>query len=205
MPVGSASVLPSGSSEAFRKQMMDWARPTELAPLRLKDPLDQGQVRLDHLKISSRFGWRSDPMTDVERRHEGIDLPGQLGSPVMATAAGIVRIAGWERGYGNLVEIVHPGGVRTRYGHLSRLNVFASEQVEQGQVIGAVGTTGRSTGPHLHYEVRLNGRAVDPLTFIKQSHASYETVWGSERPATPRWAGWHEGAPAVSLPESQLR
>ena len=201
-PAGS---LPSGSSEEFRHRMIDWNAAPEAAPLRVKEhPIGQSAVRLDRLAITSRFGWRSDPITGVERHHAGIDLPTRFGSPVMATAAGIVRIAGWSGGYGNLVEIEHSGGLRTRYGHLSRLNVFPSEHVVQGQIIGAAGSTGHSTGPHLHYEVRVGGLAVDPLTFVGQRAPLIETVWGSELHATPKWA-WSDEVLGKTLPEVNLR
>ncbi|MEA3078708.1 MAG: hypothetical protein QOF05_116, partial [Sphingomonadales bacterium] len=124
-PPISAMALPSGSSEQFRTRMIDWNAAPEAAQLRAKNqPTDRQSVRLDRLAMSSRFGWRSDPITGIARHHAGIDLPGRFGSAVMATGPGTVRIAGWAGGYGNLVEIEHVGGVRTRYGHLSRLNVF---------------------------------------------------------------------------------
>ena len=200
-----AVALPSGSSETFRQRMLDWNK-TPDPPLRLVSRTDVPKAaRLDRLIISSSFGWRSDPIKGVERHHAGIDLPDLWGSRVMATGPGVVRIAGWVHGYGNLVEIEHPDGVRTRYGHLSRLHVFPSERVEQGQVIGQVGSTGRSTGPHLHYEVRVNGIAVDPLRFTARTATNYETVWGAEVRATPRWVGFAEERPGNSLPRSSIR
>ena len=200
-----ALALPSGSSEEFRQHMQDWNAPAPAAPLQTSNmPGRAGPARLDRLEITSRFGWRSDPITRVGRRHAGIDLPSRFGAAVMATAPGIVRIAGWAGGYGNLIEIEHFGGVRTRYGHLSRLNVFASERVEEGQVIGEAGSTGHSTGPHLHYEVRVGGIAVDPLTFVSQSAMGYETIWGPELRAAPKWAGWSESL-GQHLPEASLR
>jgi murein DD-endopeptidase MepM/ murein hydrolase activator NlpD len=185
--------------------MLDWSAPAQAAPLRIRNnDSARSAIRLDRLSITSRFGWRADPISGAGRRHAGIDLPSRLGAAVMATAPGIVRTAGWAGGYGNLVEIEHADGVRTRYGHLSRLDVFPSEHVEQGQVIGEVGSTGHSTGPHLHYEVRIGGMAVDPLTFVGQRAPAYETVWGSELRATPKWAGWSEPA-GDNLPEASLR
>lgn len=199
------AALPSGSSDKFRRLMLSWDTPAQSAPLRTTDGHGTDlAVRFDRLAISSRFGWRSDPITSVGRRHAGIDLPGRFGAAVMATAPGIVRIAGRAGGYGNLVEIEHSGGVRTRYGHLSRLEVFPSEYVEEGQVIGAVGSTGHSTGPHLHYEVRVGGRAVDPLTFVGQRAPQYETTWASELHPRPKWAGW-TATRSQNLPEASLR
>ena len=205
-PVATArAVLPSGSSDEFQQRMMDWKAPAPTPPLRASNGNGTGRLaKLDRLSISSRFGWRTDPITGVGRRHAGIDLPSRFGAAVMATAPGIVRIAGWAGGYGNLVEIEHAGGVRTRYGHLSRLDVYPSEHVAEGQVIGEVGSTGHSTGPHLHYEMRVGGMAVDPLTFVGQSAPAYKTVWGSELRATPKWAGWGETT-GQNLPEASLR
>lgn len=200
-----AAALPSGSSEEFRARMIDWNAAPQAPPLRTKNQLGQGSAaRLDRLAITSRFGWRSDPITGVGRRHAGIDLPTRFGSPVMATAPGIVRVAGWAGGYGNLVEIEHAGGIRTRYGHLSHLDVAASQRVSEGQVIGEVGSTGHSTGPHLHFEVRVGGSAVDPLTFVGQRAQIIDTVWGNELHATPKWAWWN-GSLDKTLPEARLR
>jgi len=115
-------------------------------------------------RLSSVFGWRNDPIRGGSRRHAGIDLAASVGSPVFATSDGVISTAGWDGGYGLLVSIAHGSGVQTRYGHLSRVNVAVGQTVAKGEVIGFVGSTGRSTGPHVHYEVRLNGVAVDPLS-----------------------------------------
>jgi len=110
--------------------------------------------------ITSPFGWR------WGRMHEGIDLGAAYGSPIAAAAAGVVIYAGWEGGYGNLVVIDHGGGLATAYGHQSRIAVSVGQSVSQGETIGYVGSTGHSTGPHLHFEVRVNGQAVDPLGYL---------------------------------------
>jgi murein DD-endopeptidase MepM/ murein hydrolase activator NlpD len=104
------------------------------------------------------------------RAHEGIDMAGALGSPVYATAEGTVVHAGWESGYGNMVEIRHEFGLATRYGHLSKVRVEVGQRVSRGDRIGDMGNTGRSTGTHLHYEVRTGGTAVNPMTFIKAAN-----------------------------------
>ena len=101
------------------------------------------------------------------RAHEGIDMAGPVGTPIHATGEGVVIFAGRQGAYGNMVKIQHELGVETRYAHLSRIGVKVGQRVSQGEHIGAMGNTGRSTGPHLHYEVRMNGRAVDPMSFIK--------------------------------------
>jgi murein DD-endopeptidase MepM/ murein hydrolase activator NlpD len=114
-------------------------------------------------RLTGRFGMRAHPISGGMRAHSGVDLAAPYGSPIVATADGVIGTAGWSGGYGLLVAISHGGGVQTRYGHLSRLNVAAGQQVRRGDVIGFVGSTGESTGPHVHYEVRVNGVATDPL------------------------------------------
>lgn len=101
------------------------------------------------------------------RAHEGIDMAGPVGTPIHATGDGVVIHAGRQGAYGNLIKVQHELGVETRYGHLSRIRVKVGQRVSQGELIGDMGNTGRSTGPHLHYEVRMKGRAVDPMSFIK--------------------------------------
>ncbi len=113
-------------------------------------------------RLSSGFGMRFHPILNYSRMHQGIDFAAATGTPVIASATGRVAQAGWGGGYGNLIVIDHGKGMRTRYAHLHRMNVKAGQQVTQGQVIGQVGTTGMSTGPHLHYEVWQNGKPVDP-------------------------------------------
>jgi murein DD-endopeptidase MepM/ murein hydrolase activator NlpD len=98
--------------------------------------------------------------------HEGIDFGVPSGTPIHAAAAGTVIYCGWMEGYGNLTVIDHGGGIGTAYGHQSSISVSCNQQVTQGQVIGAVGNTGHSTGPHLHFEVRVNGTPVDPLGYL---------------------------------------
>ncbi len=120
----------------------------------------------DH-DITSHFGHRSDPFTRALAMHSGIDFRGETGSPVKATAAGVVITAHYSGGYGNLVEVEHENGLTTRYAHLSAFEVAEGQKVQAGQTIGRLGSTGRSTAPHLHYEVRINGDAVDPLRFLR--------------------------------------
>jgi murein DD-endopeptidase MepM/ murein hydrolase activator NlpD len=117
--------------------------------------------------ISSLFGTRSDPFSGRLARHEGIDFAGPAGSAVMAVATGIVTHAGPSAGYGNLIEINHGNGYVTRYGHNARINVKVGDRVLKGQQISTVGNTGRSTGPHVHFEVALNGRVVNPAQYIE--------------------------------------
>ena len=110
---------------------------------------------------------RTDPFLGRPAMHTGIDFRGDTGEPVHATAAGKVTIAGWNGGYGKMVEIDHGNGLATRYGHLSEIDVKVGQIVRIGQVIGKIGSTGRSTGPHLHYETRIDGEAVDPQKFLR--------------------------------------
>jgi murein DD-endopeptidase MepM/ murein hydrolase activator NlpD len=118
------------------------------------------------LKFTSNFGIRSDPFRGTAAMHAGVDIPGPVGTPVYATADGIVSNASWRGGYGNLVEVNHGKGIATRYGHLSKMLVADGARVKRGQLIALMGSTGRSTGPHLHYEVRIDGHAVNPLPFL---------------------------------------
>jgi murein DD-endopeptidase MepM/ murein hydrolase activator NlpD len=117
--------------------------------------------------VTSAFGVRRDPILGVSAMHPGIDFRDAVGSAVPATAAGVVTRAGRAGGYGNMVEIDHGGGYSTRYGHLSEIDVQVGDKVTLGEIIGKSGSTGRSTGPHLHYEVRYNGKAVNPVAFLK--------------------------------------
>jgi len=119
------------------------------------------------IDMSSPFGMRMDPFWRGPAIHTGLDLRGDTGDPAHATASGVVSIASWQGGYGNLVEIDHQNGLSTRYGHLSKILVKVGQHVSTGQVIGQIGSTGRSTGPHLHYETRVNDTAVDPQKFLR--------------------------------------
>ena len=117
--------------------------------------------------ISSTFGVRTDPLIGAPALHSGMDFRAPYGSSARATAAGTVTKAGWNGGYGRMVEIDHGGGFTTRYAHLSKVLVAPDQKVVAGDEVGEVGSSGRSTGPHLHYEVRRDGEAVDPLRFIR--------------------------------------
>jgi murein DD-endopeptidase MepM/ murein hydrolase activator NlpD len=122
---------------------------------------------IGEVEFTSGFGVRSDPFLGRPAMHTGLDFRAQMGDPVRATANGKVASSGWAGGYGRMVEIDHGNGLSTRYGHLSEINVKVGDIIKIGQVIGAVGSTGRSTGPHLHYETRIDGDAVDPQKFLR--------------------------------------
>ncbi len=116
--------------------------------------------------ITSGFGKRSSPLTGEPGRHIGVDIANEINTPIRATADGIVTYAGWEAGYGRLVAIEHGYGYTTRYGHCARIDVKVGDEVKRGQIIGYVGSTGRSTGSHVHYEVRMHGVPVDPEKYL---------------------------------------
>ena len=122
---------------------------------------------IGEVEFTSGFGVRSDPFLGRPAMHTGLDFRAATGDPVRATANGKVASSGWAGGYGRMVEIDHGNGLSTRYGHLSQIDVKVGDQIKIGQVIGEVGSTGRSTGPHLHYETRIDGEAVDPQKFLR--------------------------------------
>jgi murein DD-endopeptidase MepM/ murein hydrolase activator NlpD len=167
-PAVGGPLLPASANEAtsdqqFRSLFMTWKK---------LDNLEQGVIAIPSvqpvqtLHFTSNFGIRSDPFNGTARMHAGVDIPGPSGTPIYATADGIVSHAGRAGGYGNLIEVNHGKGIATRYGHLSRIVVADNTRVVRGQLIGLMGSTGRSTGPHLHYEVRIDGHAVNPLPFL---------------------------------------
>jgi len=119
--------------------------------------------------LSSSFGWRRNPVTGRYAMHEGLDFAAPRGTPIRAASGGVVTEAGRVSGYGKMVEINHGNGLVTRYAHASRLDVKAGDIVEKGQVIANVGTTGRSTGPHLHFEVRMAGHPLNPTLFLAKA------------------------------------
>ena len=116
--------------------------------------------------VTSEFGWRTHPIFGTARFHSGLDIGGDYGLPIYAAASGTVIHAGWISGYGNTVIIDHGGGVTTLYGHNDSLNVGVGQTVSQGQVIAMCGSTGNSTGPHCHFEVRENGEPVSPYSYL---------------------------------------
>ncbi|MBV7265633.1 M23 family metallopeptidase [Erythrobacter ani] len=141
-------------------------------------------------KITSSFGFRRDPFTRRGAMHQGIDFKGARGSPIFAAAKGTVTFVGRKGGFGKTVEIRHENGMMTRYAHMSRFDVEAGQEVDAGETIGGLGSTGRSTGPHLHFEVRINNRAVNPRPFLETAPDVLKEVRGSgsvrsTAPSTP--------------------
>lgn len=116
--------------------------------------------------VSSRFGYRVSPFTNKKEFHRGLDICTRIGSPIVAPADGVVSYAGKDYGYGNIITLSHNYGLKTRYAHMKKILVKKGQSVKRGQEIGLVGKTGRTTGPHLHYEVHLNGVPVNPLQYI---------------------------------------
>ena len=140
----------------------------------LKDGMDEKNARPHTWPseggwLSSHFGMRTDPFTGNKAMHRGIDIANRFGAPVLAASRGIVIYAGKMKDYGYLVEIEHGYGYRTRYGHMSAVTVTVGDVVEANQMIGRVGSSGRSTGPHLHYEVRRSGQLLNPEKFIPRT------------------------------------
>jgi murein DD-endopeptidase MepM/ murein hydrolase activator NlpD len=134
---------------------------------------------IDNVRLTSGYGTRWHPVTGGRRQHQGVDLASPVGTPIYAAADGLVAKADWFGAYGLFVQLEHGGNLQTRYGHMSRLNVAPGQRVRKGDVIGFVGSTGRSTGPHLHYEVRIAGEAVNPIPYMQPEQlrlASAETT-----------------------------
>ena len=158
----------SAGNATFKALFNSWKKLDQLQDGVIAVPSDK-PVKTD-VSFTSGFGVRSDPFHAGAAMHPGIDLAGAYGTPIFATADGTVLRAGWNNGgYGNLVEIDHGRGISTRYGHMSAILVHEGDHITRGQQIGRMGSTGRSTGNHLHYEVRIDGRPVNPIPFMKST------------------------------------
>ena len=129
-------------------------------------PNESGFLRPVPGVITSYYGYRVNPVTGEYKLHKGIDYAGNYGDPIKASKSGVVEYSGWISGYGNTIILGHGNGVQTLYPHAQTLNVSYGDTVSQGDIIATVGSTGNSTGPHLHFEIRINGEAVDPLNYI---------------------------------------
>lgn len=152
----------------FRSLFLSWKKLDQVGAQRAAVAIPS-QRPVDRLSLTSNFGFRSDPFRGGRAMHAGVDIPGPIGTAIYATADGMIGRAQRAGGYGNLVEIEHGSGIQTRYGHLSEILVRPATRVKRGDLIGRMGSTGRSTGSHLHYEVRLDGRAVNPMPFLTAS------------------------------------
>jgi murein DD-endopeptidase MepM/ murein hydrolase activator NlpD len=169
---GGPFVPASAGDNGFHSLFMAWKKTDAIQ--------SQGAIAVPSSKpvmsatYTSGFGVRSDPFRGSAAMHAGIDLAAPQGTPIYATADGVVDRAEWSGGYGNMVEIDHGKGLQTRFGHLSRILVHPGDRVVRGQEIALMGSTGRSTGSHLHYEVRIDGHAVNPVPFLQS--ADYVTA-----------------------------
>ncbi len=172
----------SGSDEQFKQLFSTWqsldnggpATPTSIStPIAPTMGVSiPSRAPLAASSTTSSYGMREHPVLGVMKQHKGIDLAAPVGTPVYATADGTVERADWFSSYGLYVAIEHGSALETRYAHMSRLAVAAGQRVHKGEVIGYVGSTGRSTGPHLHYEVRVSGTAVNPIPYMAETRAN---------------------------------
>ena len=135
---------------------------------RVKERLLPTTLPVKAAMLGSPYGHRADPIAGIRAMHEGIDFNAESGTPVVAAADGVVLVAAYHNEFGNLVEVDHGDGLLSRYAHLSRMNVKAGQMLRRGELIGAVGSTGRSTGSHLHFEVRMFGVAQNPALFLQK-------------------------------------
>ncbi len=164
---GAPITLNKKADPQFRELFNSWRRLDQLQGSIVSIPSAQP---VQSVSVTSNFGVRVDPFRGGRAMHSGVDIPGAYGTPIYATADAVVGRTGWIGGYGNLVELEHGKGIQTRYGHLSSILVGPGKRVKRGELIGLMGSTGRSTGNHLHYEVRIDGRAVNPMPFIQTNN-----------------------------------
>ena len=149
------------------------AAPAPITTARVSIP---SRMPVEGTRLTSDYGMRYHPVLGGRRGHKGVDLAGPVGTPIHATADAVVSKAEWFSSYGLYVSLEHGGDIQTRYGHMSRLNVSAGQRIRKGDVIGYIGSTGRSTGPHLHYEVRIAGLAVNPIPYMQSDRFSQPSV-----------------------------
>jgi murein DD-endopeptidase MepM/ murein hydrolase activator NlpD len=150
------------------------------------------------VSVGSVFGYRRDPFTRRAKFHSGVDIKARWGDPVGASQAGVVQFAGWYHGYGNMIIVAHGGGVTTHYAHLSSFDVEVGARVERGAIIGRAGSTGRATSPHLHYEVRLDGNALNPFQPLAlDSNSDYF------KPSRPTVDAGHADSTSVIAPQRE--
>ncbi len=158
-----------GGDDEFRRLFASW-NGTSVASAPVARPRAvsiPSRMPLEGAALTSGFGMRTHPVLGGRRGHKGIDLASPIGTPIYATADAVVTRADWFSSYGLFISLDHGAQLETRYGHLSRLNVAEGQVVKKGDLIGYVGSTGRSTGPHLHYEVRIAGTAVNPVPYMQ--------------------------------------
>ncbi len=164
----------SGGDEQFRNLFARWGSPdgdVASSPVPVSTIAIPSIMPLSAAKLTSNYGMRTHPVIGGRRNHKGVDLAAPTGTPVLATADGIVSRADLYSSYGLYISLQHGAALETRYAHMSRLAVAAGQRVSKGDIIGYVGSTGRSTGPHLHYEIRMDGVAVNPIPYMVESEA----------------------------------
>ena len=154
-----------------------------------------------NVSVGSIFGYRRDPFTRRAKFHAGVDIKARWGDPVGASQSGIVTFAGWYHGYGNLIVVSHGGGVATHYAHLSSFDVELGSRVQRGTIIGRAGSTGRATSPHLHYELRLDGNALNPFQPLTLEASSDYFKQQQQRPSVN--AGRSDSASMVAQPPNK--
>ncbi len=172
-PAAGAGVSNDSTDRQFQQLFASWDRPgqsTTVATIATSVAVPS-RTPLDNYRMSSNYGMRTHPVLGGLRGHKGVDMAAPSGTPIYATADGMVSKAEWFSSYGNFIAIAHGAELETRFGHLSRMAVSAGQRVRKGDLIGYVGSTGRSTGPHLHYEVRVAGMAVDPTPYMSETGA----------------------------------
>jgi murein DD-endopeptidase MepM/ murein hydrolase activator NlpD len=184
--IDTAQAAPSSGDREFAELYASWRsmdRTGVAAPAPIASVNVPSRMPLQGATLTSDYGMRTHPVLGGRRNHKGIDLAAPSGTPVYASADGVVGKAEWFSSYGNYIQIEHGGEMQTRYAHLSGYAVAAGEQVRKGQLIGYVGSTGRSTGPHLHYEVRVAGAAVDPTPYMVETQiAATDSTLGQGGP-----------------------
>jgi murein DD-endopeptidase MepM/ murein hydrolase activator NlpD len=162
-----AAPIPAKADPQFRALFDSWKKLDSLQTTLISIPSQKPVMTMTSL--TSNYGVRRDPFRGGRAMHAGVDIPGSHATQIVATADAIVGRTGWIGGYGNMIELEHGKGIQTRYGHLSSIMVSPGTRIKRGQVIGLMGSTGRSTGTHLHYEVRIDGRPVNPTPFLQTS------------------------------------
>lgn len=173
----------NNSDERFRTLFSSWTALDRAGPT---NPTERAIVSIPSRMplvgsvLTSSYGMRTHPVLGGTRKHSGIDLAAPTGTPVYATADGVVSRADWYSTYGLYISLEHGASLQTRYAHLSRLAVAAGDVVKKGDLIGYVGSTGRSTGPHLHYEVRVDGVAVNPIPYMMADERRFAAIESSE-------------------------
>lgn len=182
----------STSAEAPEQPVEERVKQVQLSSLGkslMLEMIPNGRPVANFVGVSSSYGWRTHPVRGTKQFHRGIDYRGEKGAPVIATADGVIEYAGYHKrsGFGNLIILSHANGFKTHYGHLSRLDVKTGQFVRQGDVIGGIGSTGLSSGNHLHYEVSFVQRKLNPAPFVEWDLKNYDSVfakikgvpWGS--------------------------